>query len=132
MFRKSLMAIAIASLTAGTAWAAVSADEAKQLGTTLTPTWFQVFPGMDMLAPVTWSQGISGNAAVQSGGDNGAGSWSAGLALDIYSKYRAQLTYTGYYGNYTTNATGAMAVNNGVNAALSDRGWVSLTLKATF
>ena len=37
MFRKSLMALAIASLTAASAWAAVSADEAKQLGTTLTP-----------------------------------------------------------------------------------------------
>jgi hypothetical protein len=37
MFRKSLMALAIASLAAGSALAAVSADEAKQLGTTLTP-----------------------------------------------------------------------------------------------
>jgi len=36
MFRKSLMALAIASLTASSAFAAVSADEAKQLGTTLT------------------------------------------------------------------------------------------------
>ena len=36
MFRQSLMALAIASLTAGSARAAVSADEAKQLGTTLT------------------------------------------------------------------------------------------------
>ena len=37
MFRKTLMAIAIAMLTAN-AQAAVSADEAKQIGTTLTPT----------------------------------------------------------------------------------------------
>jgi hypothetical protein len=37
MFRTTLMALAIASLSAGPAWAAVSADEAKQLGTTLTP-----------------------------------------------------------------------------------------------
>ena len=36
MFRKSLMALAIASLAAGSALAAVSADEAKKLGTTLT------------------------------------------------------------------------------------------------
>ena len=35
MFRKSLMAVALAALAAP-AWAAVSADEAKQLGTTLT------------------------------------------------------------------------------------------------
>ena len=36
MFRKSLIATALASLCATGAWAAVSADEAKQLGTTLT------------------------------------------------------------------------------------------------
>ena len=36
MFRKSLMAIALAVATAAPCWAAVSAEEAKQLGTTLT------------------------------------------------------------------------------------------------
>ncbi len=36
MFRKTLIALAAASLCSG-AWAAVSADEAKQLGNTLTP-----------------------------------------------------------------------------------------------
>jgi hypothetical protein len=37
MHRKTILAFAIASLIAGSALAAVSADEAKQLGTTLTP-----------------------------------------------------------------------------------------------
>src|SRR5215471_19692802 len=36
MFRKSMMALAIASLITSSAFASVSADEAKQLGTTLT------------------------------------------------------------------------------------------------
>jgi hypothetical protein len=36
MFRTSLMAAAVAALCASGAYAAVSADEAKQLGTTLT------------------------------------------------------------------------------------------------
>ena len=36
MFRKSLIAVAVASFCTASAWAAVSADEAKQLGTTLT------------------------------------------------------------------------------------------------
>ena len=43
---------------------------------------------MDLLAPLTWSQGLSGNAAVQFGGNKGAGNWSAGIAADIYQKYR--------------------------------------------
>ncbi len=37
MFRKSLIAVAFAALWTTAASAAVSADEAKQLGTTLTP-----------------------------------------------------------------------------------------------
>ncbi len=103
-----------------------------------TPTWFQVFPGVDLLAPMTWSQGISGNSAVAFGGSEDGGNWSAGIAADIYQKYRIDLKYNGYYGNYSTNPTGAtpaggvMGVPNGANSSLSDRGWVSLTFKTTF
>ena len=76
---------------------------------------------------------MNGNAAVFVGGNEEAGNYSAGVAADIYSKYRVDLKYTGYFGNYSTNpATGAATVYNGVNALLSDRGWWSLTLKATF
>jgi hypothetical protein len=102
------------------------------LGVNFTPTWFQVFPGVDVLAPMSWGGGLVGNAAVTSGGNETGGSYALGLALDIYSKYRVDLKYTGYYGNYTTNATGAVNSFNGPYASLSDRGWVSLTLKATF
>ena len=102
------------------------------LAINFTPTWFQVFPGVDLSAPLTWAQGLSGNAAVALGGNKDAGNWSAGVAADIYQKYKVQLSYNGFYGNYSTTATGAMDVPNGVGAALSDRGWVSLTFKTTF
>ena len=108
------------------------------LAINFTPTWFQVFPGVDLLAPITWSQGISGNAAVLFGGSEGGGNWSAGIAADIYQKYRIDLKYNGYYGDYSTNPTtatpagGVLGVPNGANASLSDRGWVSLTFKTTF
>jgi hypothetical protein len=102
------------------------------LAINFTPTWFQVFPGVDVLAPVTWSQGLSGNAAVQLGGNKNAGTWSAGVAADIYQKHRVTLTYNGYYGKYSETAAGAMNIANGTSAALSDRGWVSLTYKSTF
>jgi hypothetical protein len=99
----------------------------------VTPTWFQVFPGVDIMAPMTWSQGISGNAAVTLGGNDGTGNWSAGIAADIYQKYRIDLKYTGYYGNFTTNpTTGALVTPNGLVASLADRGFVSLTIKTTF
>ncbi len=102
------------------------------LAINFTPTWFQVFPGVDLLAPLTWSRGLYGNAGVQLGGNKGAGNWSAGVAADIRQKYRVQLSYNGYFGNYSQTATGAMNVANGTFAALSDRGWVSLTFKTTF
>jgi hypothetical protein len=102
------------------------------LAINFTPTWFQVMPGVDFSAPLTWSQGLSGNAAVQLGGNKGAGTWSAGVAADIYQKYKVQLSYNGYYGNYSVTPTGAMNVANGTSASLSDRGWVSLTFKTTF
>jgi hypothetical protein len=103
-----------------------------------TPTWFQALPGVDLSAPMTWSQGISGNSAVLLGGNKDAGSWSAGIAADVYQKYKFQLSYNGYFGNYSTNpstatpAGGVMGIPNGTFAALSDRGWVSFTFKTTF
>ncbi len=77
------------------------------LALNFTPTWFQVFPGVDILAPITWSQGISGNAAVLLGGNEGGGNWSVGVAADIYQKYRIDLKYIGYFGNYSTDPTTA-------------------------
>ena len=41
------------------------------LAINFTPTWFQVFPGVDLLTPMSWSQGINGNAAVTAGGNRG-------------------------------------------------------------
>ncbi len=99
----------------------------------VTPTWFQVWPGVDLLAPMSYSRGVSGNAAVFLGGNEAAGNYAVGLAADIYSKYRIDLKYTGYFGDYSTNeATGAATTFNGVFGSLSDRGWVSLTFKTTF
>lgn len=102
------------------------------LGVNFTPTWFQVMPGVDVLAPLSFSVGLAGNAAVASGGNEGTGQFGAGVALDIYAKYRVDLKYVGFFGDYATNATGAAAVTNGATAGLSDRGFVALTFKATF
>jgi hypothetical protein len=99
----------------------------------VTPTWYQALPGVDLLAPISYSRGLNGNAAVFLGGNEEGGSFALGLAADIYTKYRVDLKYTGYFGNYSTNpATGAASVFNGVFASLADRGWWSLTFKTTF
>jgi hypothetical protein len=112
------------------------------LGVNFTPTWFQVFPGVDILAPLSWSQGFS-NAAVTFGGNDGTGTYGIGVAADIYQKYRFDLKYVGFYGDYSkcprknaanpaTCVNGAADLFNGSGAAISDRDFISLTFKTTF
>src|SRR5207248_1527005 len=84
------------------------------LAINFTPTWFQVLPGVDVLAPISWSQGLSGNAAVLLGGNKGGGNYSVGVAADIYQKYRVGLKLTGYYCGFSSNSTtGALTVPKG-------------------
>jgi hypothetical protein len=103
------------------------------LALAFTPTWYQALPGVDVSMPLTWNQGISGNAATSFGGNKGTGSFSVGLGATIHQTYSLNLSYIGYFGNYDKNpTTGAATVFNGASSAISDRGWVSLTFKATF
>ncbi len=110
------------------------------LGVNFTPTWFQVAPGVDMIAPMSWSQGISGNSAVTSGGNDGAGTFAVGIAFDVRQKYRFDLKYVGFYGDYSqcpragvaTCMGDAMDVPNGVTAAIGDRDFIAFTFKTTF
>ena len=103
-----------------------------------TPTWFQVFPGVDLLGAADLEPGHLRQRCRRARRQRGRRQLSAGIAADIYQKYRIDLKYNGYYGNYSTNPTGAtslggvMGVPNGANSSLSDRGWVSLTFKTTF
>jgi len=111
------------------------------LGLNFTPTWYQVLPGVDLLLPLSWSAGISGNSAIVAGGSKGAGSFGIGIGADIYQKYRIDLKYVGFYGDYSTCprtppaatcANGAADIFNGLSAVLSDRDFVALTFKTTF
>ena len=48
-------------------------------------------------------------------------------------KYRVDVKYVDFFGDYTTDpATGALKIANGGSALLSDRGFISLTMKTTF
>jgi hypothetical protein len=102
------------------------------LGVNFTPSWYQALPGVDLSLPMSWSQGIRGNAATTFGGNRGTGTWSIGLAATAFQAYSASLSYIRYFGDYATGANGAATVFNGSSAAVADRGWVSLTLKTTF
>ena len=97
-----------------------------------TPTWYQVFPGMDLSMPLSYSRGLSGNSALQSAIEENCGAWSVGLELDVYQKYKFALTYAGYFGDVETDVSGAVGQFNGLQALLKDRDNLTFTFKTTF
>ena len=108
-------------------------DHAVGIGANFLPTWFQVFPGMDLSLPLNFNMGLIGNSAVANASNKNGGSWRVGLSLDVYQKYNFTLAYIGYFGEVDTDPkTGAVTVTNGTFAALKDRDWVSFTFKVTF
>lgn len=125
------------SSTPGDKWDGCATKNYFGLGTAFTPTWYQVFPGVDLSAPLTFSIGLSGNAATTFGGNQGNGNFSAGLGFDIFQKHRIDLKYIGYFGHIndygTSGALGAQVITqNGFTTLLKDRDFISLTLKTTF
>ena len=119
-----------------------STDDAWGLQVSFSPTWFQVFPALDLSMPMTYTRGLKGNSPVPFGGNQGAGSWSIGLSADYQAKYKFDLTYTDYYGPHRAVPTPAAFAVPGIgptvlgssnsNGNIHDRGWLSLTFKTTF
>lgn len=101
------------------------------LALAFTPTWFQVYPGVDLQAPITFATGLHGNAPVIFGGNEDNGNYTIGIGADVYQKYRFDLKYIDWFGEYKSNGT-AVTTQNGFTTLLSDRGFVSLTFKTTF
>jgi hypothetical protein len=96
-----------------------------------TPNWYQVFPGVDLSAPLTYAVGLSGNAATTFGGNQKLGNYTIGLSADVRQKYRFDLKYIDFVGAYKDNGTTVTSVN-GLTTYLKDRGFLSLTFKTTF
>ncbi|MGN5520080.1 DUF1302 domain-containing protein, partial [Halopseudomonas sp. Lyrl_26] len=101
------------------------------LGVQFTPTWYQVYPGVDLTMPLNVSVGLSGNSAVSAGGNEDAGSYSVGIGADVHQKYQFDLKYVDFFGPYRTR-DGAVETASGINALLKDRGFVSFTFTTAF
>jgi Protein of unknown function (DUF1329) len=86
MFRKSLMAATIAALCSTGAWAAVSADEAKQLGTTLTAVGAEKAANKDGTIPEYTGAQLPTPAGFEKGG---------GLRPDPFAGEKPRLVITG-------------------------------------
>lgn len=116
-------------------------DDAVGFQLSFIPTWYQVFPGIDMTAPINYGLGLSGNSPTPLGTAENGGSWSVGVGLDIHAKYEIDLAYNDYFGEYTKGPNplaGTPGVEDVVwegtsgSGILHDRGWLSLTFKTAF
>lgn len=122
---------------------------AYSIAVNFSPTWFQVFPGVDMSMPVAYNVGLKGNSAVQLGGSEDAGGYSIGVAADVYQKYKFDLKYVDSFGPFNTCETGfdnntpgsggqyrcipgQITSQAGLAPLLKDRGMLTASFKTTF
>ncbi|MBI5255568.1 MAG: DUF1302 domain-containing protein [Burkholderiales bacterium] len=112
-------------------WDGCATKDYVGIGLAFTPTWYQVLPGVDLSAPLTYALGLSGNAATVFGGSQANGNYSIGVSADVQQKYRFDLKFIDYVGRYRDNGA-AVTSQNGLTTFLRDRGFVSLTFKTTF
>lgn len=101
------------------------------VGAGFTPAWFRALPGVDLLLPLAGSWTVYGNSPVTLGGNQGSGTWAAGVAADVRGRYRIDLRYADYFGRTKDNGATVTSAN-GLPALLHSRGNVALTAKATF
>ncbi|BAN48141.1 DUF1302 domain-containing protein [Metapseudomonas resinovorans] len=123
------------------------------LAVNFTPTWFQVFPGVDLSAPMSVNVGLDGVSPVQGGGAENTGNYAVGVGAAIYNQYFVDLKYVDSFGDadkctngaedgstpnaldaaqrYTCYAGGYSSFSGG-GATTEDRGAVYLTFKTTF
>jgi len=119
------------------------------MGVNFTPTWYQVFPGVDVQLPLTYNVGLDGQSAVQLGGNEDSGSYSVGVGVDLRNQYRFDLKYVDNFGPFDTCGSPVDGATPGANgqyncvlgqttafagtpAQLKDRGMVTFTFKTTF
>jgi hypothetical protein len=117
-----------------------------------TPTWYQVFPGIDLSAPLSVNLGIDGVSPVVAGGAKDTGTYSMGVSAAIYNQYYVDLKYVDAFGEASKCDNGATdgATPNALDgtqrytcyaggyasfsgaATTEDRAALYLTLKTTF
>ena len=83
-----------------------------------TPTWYQVFPGVDMSLPMSVNVGLDGVSPVSGGGAKDTGNYAFGVGAAVYNKYFVDLKYVDSFGkadkcNVSGNSTGAANAGSG-------------------
>lgn len=117
-----------------------STDNNVNLNVLFDPQWLQVFPGIDLDAPVSVEYGLYGNGQTfgTSGTGNNAGSvaYSVGIHALIRQKYNVKLDYSGYQsptGKIAYNGLGQPYYSTGSGEYMwNDKAQVQLTLSYAF
>jgi hypothetical protein len=95
-----------------------------------TPEWQQVFPGVNMKMPTSFSYGLRGNSPTLGGSSQGAYKWSVGLTATYNVEHEFGLAYSDSHADYKTNAGGVTTTVG--NADLNNRAWLSFYYKTSF
>ena len=108
--------------------------DAWEMALSFNPAWYQVVSGVDLKMPISVAMGIKGNSALAGGAAKNAGNGSVGLSFDVFNKYTFNLAYNTYFGDFDTDADGAVSAFRGSGGLplLSDRDWISFTFKTSF
>ncbi|OEC34425.1 Protein of unknown function [Pseudomonas cuatrocienegasensis] len=106
-------------------------DDAIGLRMVYTPTYRQVFPGIDLSVPLGISYFPMGKSAVVSSfGPNKGGDFNIGVSATYLDRVTFGLTYTHYYGPEDTFLNSASQFN--FEQALKDRDYLAFSVKTTF
>jgi hypothetical protein len=97
----------------------------------IAPQYLGVYDGIDLTVPLTFSRGLRGNSSAFSGTNEGTFSWSLGIEADIRKSMIVALRYADSYSRIAKELNG-VATSGQSGYTTNDRGWVSLTVKASF
>lgn len=106
-------------------------DDGVGLKLVYTPTYRQVFSGIDISVPLGASYFPMGKSAVVGGfGPDKGGDFNIGVSATYLDRITCGLTYTHYYGPEDTTLNEASQFN--FKQALKDRDYLAFSIKSTF
>jgi len=99
---------------------------------TFEPQYFQVFPGIDVQAPITLGYNLSGRSSVtpQAFGPEHGGDLTLGLKADYKKQWYASLSYTNFFGEAGPVINSANSFTYQQN--MKDRDFVAFSIQRTF
>jgi hypothetical protein len=108
-----------------------ASDDALGLRLVYTPTYRQVFPGVDLSVPVGISHFPMGKSSVVGGfGAHKGGDFNIGVSATYLDRVTFGLTYTHFYGPEDTTLNSANQFN--FKQAQKDRDYLAFSVKTTF